>query len=449
MVMSFLEYLTLPNPEPDSSQCKEGYSSKSSYLYRPDDVQPWKDLTLESLEMNYKDILRQPMDEPRVRNAREISPEKARLYEESSIQALAAYWNEEVVQHVLNGTRSILHQKLPDGPFNDGKIYFTRNLGQAHIKDGKGIYQRPDWCLYQQKGVAKTKRHKNLLPGDIKPAKKWKSEWINSSKETEKRKANLVLAQIAKYMFLGNTRYGFVLSEEELVAMRLSKFTRDTQSLDELAQTDTELAKQLMESTWGLERDPDGSYGDTERRTGILLEYCRIPWDASGTGSFTVNLTLWWLSVLAVQGAPIKQAGLYTPLHAKTRGDSPAWTDTADSKPSQEPRSTKSRTRPKRKAPEMLEATTITMNHSSRTNPNNTTVSSRNRSSKTRAQTTSKRKQTGNEEQMNPGQSFTSNASSHASKRPRRQRSAAYYADSSDGESSQATNEAHFSFYQS
>ncbi|KAI2633061.1 hypothetical protein GGS26DRAFT_65781 [Hypomontagnella submonticulosa] len=444
MPTSFLEYLTLPNPNADSSRCKDGYSTKSMSGYGPDDVKPWTDLTLENLEMSYKNILLQPMDEPRIRSAREISPERTRLFEESSVQTLAEDWNEKVVQHVLNGTRSILHQELPDGPFNNGKIYFTKNRGQGHIKDGRGVRQKPDWCLYQKGGVADAECYRNLLPGDIKPAKKWKSIWIESSDQDEKKKADLVLAQITKYMSLGNTRYGFILSEEELVAMRLSRFIRDKEALEELAQDKSEFEKHLADSTMNLEKDPDGSFGGADQTDGILLEYCGIPWAASGIGSFTVNLTLWWLSVLAVQGAPIKQAGKYTPMHARIRGGSPAWVDPEDSRPIRKPRSIMPTTRPKRKAPDGSEAALITRKHSLRSNINNTATSSRTKPPKAHARS-SMRNPITPEEQIDPGQSFTSNASSRASKR-RRRAPVAYTADSSDGESSQATNDYNLSF---
>ncbi|KAI1164687.1 hypothetical protein F5B18DRAFT_614039 [Nemania serpens] len=300
METNFLTYLTLANPAVDSTGCKGGDSSKSSQRYKPDDVKPWTDLTLENFEATYKDVLLHPLGDPERRNATEIPPRMRRLFEEESVKRLVECWNEKVVQHVLDGTQSILNQKLPGGSFADGQLYFTRNCGEGHITNEKGILQKPDWCLYLATDDSEVGVYKNLLPGDIKPAKRWKSEWINSSKPGLKRKANLVLAQITKYMSLGNTRYGFMLSEEELVAMRLSKFIRDTQTHEELAQHESAYTKQLKNSTMSFNEDPDGCYADAARREGVQLEYCRVPWASSRANNFTVNLALWWLSVLAV-----------------------------------------------------------------------------------------------------------------------------------------------------
>ncbi|KAH8747309.1 hypothetical protein F5883DRAFT_528981 [Diaporthe sp. PMI_573] len=97
------------------------------------------------------------------------------------------------------GTRRLLHENLPDGPFDDGKIYFAKNRGQGHLKDGNGKVSKPDWCLYQKTEDLEVEDHYgNLLPGDIKPAKKWKADWINSPRLHEKKKADLVLEQLTK-----------------------------------------------------------------------------------------------------------------------------------------------------------------------------------------------------------------------------------------------------------
>ncbi|KAK7978554.1 hypothetical protein PG988_006044 [Apiospora saccharicola] len=265
------------------------------------------------------------MDKPKILNAGEISPERLDLYEEESVKILAEQWNEKVVQHALRGTQELLHRKLPEGPFGDGQIYFRKNHGQGHITSQNGRPQKPDWCVYQKKDGWGTKPCPNLLPGDIKPAKKWKSEWITSSDSTMRRKADLVLNQITKYMYLGGKRYGFILSEEELVAVRLSMFTRDTEALQELAQDDSAAAAHMIGSFQNLDDKSDEDFADAQRRQGRYLEYCGIPWDASGEDSFTVNLTLWWLTVLAMQDASIKSVGDYTPLSSLIRGQSPPY----------------------------------------------------------------------------------------------------------------------------
>lgn len=437
MADSFLDYLTLPNPKTDSSRCKDGPNHKTSGSYGPDEVKPWLDLSWKNFGMMYRDILLNPMGEPQVRNSNDIDPERSVIFEEGSVQSLAEHWNEKVVQHAIDGTRKLLHERLPDGPFAGGKIYFVKNNGPGHLKDKDGNVSKPDWCLYQKTDAAETEDYYgNLLPGDVKPAKKWKSEWINSPNRSQKKKADLVLAQITKYMCLADTRYGFILTEEELVTMRISRYERDIEALEKLAQDDKASEAQLLDSTNYPLDDEDGAYADTERRLGTLLEFCKIPWAAHGIDSLTINLTLWWLSVLAVQGPPIKEAGKYTSMGAKSPGIS---TNAVDVEPQSNGEQQDCRTigerRSKRKAVE--------------SDPT-TEVSSRTRSSKmerTRSIADGKRPHV--TEIPDPGQSFTSNASSRASKR-RRRAPVTYREPGSDTEpaSSQATDSYELSFYQ-
>lgn len=340
MATTFFEYLTLPNPETDASRCKKGPNTKSTSNYGPNKVRPWTDITLKNLEASFGDVLLQQMDKPLIKDSKDVPLEKGILYEEDSITMLAASWTEPVVQHALSGTQKVLSDSQPDGPFTRGKIYFLKNTGRGHVKNEKGKDQKPDWCVYQKGQVeGDGELVANLVPGDTKPARKWKSAWINSTDETTRRRAKLVLQQITKYMYLGNTRYGFILSEEELVPVRLSKYLRGPGRDDE-KRTDNR-DQQILRSNWETinddqeddgvisditqdgERDTDGSFAESSRPFGLLLEYGCVPWGANGRGDLTINLTLWWLPVLAVQCALIKESGSYTPLSEKKRGHSP------------------------------------------------------------------------------------------------------------------------------
>jgi hypothetical protein len=172
------------------------------------------------------------LNEPKTRDANDIDSEKRRILEEGSVVTLTQTWSEEVVQHTLNGTREVLMKDHLGEPLSRKKVYFTKNNGQRNILNELGIRQKPDWCVYQRQ-QEDDEPVTNIVPGDCKSAKKWKSEWINSDSKRLKKAARRVTQQITKYMFLGNTRYGFVISEEELVLVRLSKFystsTTDTQ----------------------------------------------------------------------------------------------------------------------------------------------------------------------------------------------------------------------------
>ncbi|KAJ5278678.1 hypothetical protein N7478_004050 [Penicillium angulare] len=61
----------------------------------------------------------------------------------------------------------------------------------------------------------------NRLPGGLKGSLKWKSDWGSSSAgEMEKRFCLLELARIHLYTERCGTRYGFILTDQELVAIK-------------------------------------------------------------------------------------------------------------------------------------------------------------------------------------------------------------------------------------
>ncbi|KAI0543205.1 hypothetical protein GGR58DRAFT_451120 [Xylaria digitata] len=340
MESTFLDYLTLANPN-TTVQSRRGESSRTRKVYGPDKQRVWKDITFENLSATFGTILSQAMNLPEVSNSSKIPAEKTKVVTEKSVKKIAALWNEPVVQYALDGTYELLSKTYPNVPFFRGKIQFTENDGRGHIVDEKGNQQKPDWMVYQmgQEGTIVD----NLLPGDCKPATKWKSEWLNSHNKPLKKKANWVLRQVTKYMCLSNKRYSFILSEEELVPVRLSTYVRGcdavgkrvsdnryqqvTTSGDNFEESDPE---DRVHSDAGSdisrispEKDPEGSFADASRDTGYILEWCSIPWSHEGADKLTVNLTFWWLSVLAIQSSGLKEYGRYTPLSETTRGHSP------------------------------------------------------------------------------------------------------------------------------
>jgi hypothetical protein len=320
MDSTLLEWLTKPNPIPDSAPCKDGFSTKApTFFYGPHKVQPWADITWENLNATFGDILQQQTGTPRITDREEIDEKKLTIYEEDSVTSLLTEWTEKLVQHGLDGTR----ESLMAGPLKEhlkkGTIHFAKNTGIGHIPNEKGDMQKPDWCVWQE-GHEKRgmKSFTYLVPGDSKPAAKWQSSWIGCDDGQDRRKADRVLQQLAKYMYLAQTQYGFVISEEELVPLRLSIFDRSPEAVDPGAR-DLHV-EQIASSTgvdfeteeWsehGLNLEPYQELADfladADDKTGVLLEYCRIPWSNHGNGLLTINLTLWWLPILAVQNPSI------------------------------------------------------------------------------------------------------------------------------------------------
>ncbi|KAI0894375.1 hypothetical protein F4806DRAFT_503681 [Annulohypoxylon nitens] len=317
MAKTFLEYLTLPNPSTNSEKCKEGKSQGSRTVYGPYEVQPWTDLTWENLDTSFGHVLRQKMPRPRVRNANDVDLEDTEIEQENSVTKLTGNWNEPVVRHALDRTRKMLEKLMTDyfkEYLDKGTLHVKTSTGKGNKKDKFGNTQKPDWYVYQ-KDKEKKVAHANLVPGESKPAKKWKLEWLESRNESEKK-------------------YGFLLSEEELVPVRLSTFNRESEAEEKPLEDYQEPQITEKRTSFRKEFEGDREYQDSEHQEIILgkdqclappfsdpknkvrtrLEYCRIPWAKKGVGALTINLALWWLPMLAIQDRSIKHVDDYIPL---------------------------------------------------------------------------------------------------------------------------------------
>jgi hypothetical protein len=98
----------------------------------------------------------------------------------------------------------------------------------------------------------------NRAPGDLKVSWKWKSEWRTTTDAQDAREYKQVLSQLNYYMVQNKTKYGFIVTDTELVPV-----------------------KRLAQS-------------------GHLAVGNAIPWTANGN-QLTVRLGIWYISMLAAR----------------------------------------------------------------------------------------------------------------------------------------------------
>ena len=160
----------------------------------------------------------------------------------------------------------------------------------------------PDWALFD-KTPAQMKKYQEESSGTAKPLvfsvgdskmwQKWQSAWIHKSLAkghidrnparpvsgslqqthdvtTERLKP---LEQLATYCRFAETRYGFTLTQKEVVVFRVRR-------IDNTLITPSE-----------------------DRKLHAAFEYKSIPWDASGPGRLTVNLAIWTLGCMGMNDA--------------------------------------------------------------------------------------------------------------------------------------------------
>ncbi|KAF5854837.1 hypothetical protein ETB97_011116 [Aspergillus alliaceus] len=104
---------------------------------------------------------------------------------------------------------SYLTNRVPD--------FTVLNYDVGSMAETPGGYT-PDQAFFDPNLPAKTRP--NRAPGDIKPSYKWSLGLRNHPNPSNRMEFKQVLSQVNFYMRQHNTRYGFVLTDCELVAVR-------------------------------------------------------------------------------------------------------------------------------------------------------------------------------------------------------------------------------------
>ena len=318
MQRSLFDYLTSPNPVLDNRHCPRGPNSRTSKaVWRfPRVIEPWKDFNLASLTSIYggifQNVVHQHFDLIDFSRIPEFP--FCQVADEDSLEALLIKWNQSVVSEALLASQDKLGDAWP--PPN---ILMARG-GQANYPGSNSAY-RPDWgglqltVAQEEKGL----KSPNLLPGDTKLSSKWTSREladIDKESEDESKKPRSIniqkvmgtdwarpIRQVFTYCLVANVRYGFIITDRELVVLRISAVDQNS-------------AEATDESQGSLDSAPDAT--PTKSPKAGKMQYKVIPWSTENAnmgrapGKLTINLALWWLHMLAAENSKIHR--LYTPL---------------------------------------------------------------------------------------------------------------------------------------
>ncbi|KZZ96621.1 hypothetical protein AAL_03850 [Moelleriella libera RCEF 2490] len=136
---------------------------------------------------------------------------------------------------------------------------------------------KPDWALIDYDQA--TKSPSSFLAGETKlgwRAKVGDEPWLT---EDEWQKP---IYQTAKYMIASGTRYGYIITDIELVVLRLAMGT-----------SDRPVTRGAVASGGGAALEEAPYY---------RIRYKRILWGTNGQGQMTVKLALWFLAMMARNG---------------------------------------------------------------------------------------------------------------------------------------------------
>lgn len=147
----------------------------------------------------------------------------------------------------------------------------------------------PDWA-----GTSSTQEDNNILPGDTKLSRNWKSDDISKipmkdgliMADTGKAAAPIEpLKQILHYCIQSYMRYGYLITDEELVVFRVGLADENKES-DSNASAD--------ELYWKM------------RKQRVKMEWQSIPWNNHGQErELTIKISLWVLHLLAANNGAL------------------------------------------------------------------------------------------------------------------------------------------------
>ena len=319
-----LDYLTLPNPRLNCKSPDGGNTTTTTrFTLRtfPKAIWQWEDFGVSSVDAAYGGALKATLNRAYLLGDHSNIPgfPHREIWDEDSLEGLLILWNWRVVSDALAAAQ----QDIWEDPSREA-IYMVRG-GQA-FNPGNGIKKpktidptrkkrvlkgqqppqppqppqpqqsrplRPDWAglrrLHDERENLKRTRKKpnNILPGDTKVSSKWKSSQIEiGTLESRPTKDWFKpIGQLYGYCFQAKARYGYVITDEELVAMRFD----------------------FEDPTVGPEKNGES------RDALTTLFFKAIPWnDQSLTAgpngeALTVNLALWLLYLAAARSGMTTQ----------------------------------------------------------------------------------------------------------------------------------------------
>lgn len=267
---SLLEFLTIPNPVLENCRPKRSGNTRSDAWPGITQIDHWVDFNAATLFDMYSDVLKQRF---KTNGLPRFVPPELDFCDEDSLEGLLPGLTRWPVCGALNLAQRILQAQ--GSPEQCPVKLQMRRGGQAQHPP----HLRPDWAGVLQ-GC-----HQNILPGDSKPGKNWSSSKLVMGKvdRTDYRQSWMwPLRQVSAYCNHFGSRYGYILTEREVVALRLSRIPQDGQ------EPGVKLCK---------------------------IEIKSIPWEIEiqeADNFLTVNLALWWLHMLAIGDISIQTS--YPPL---------------------------------------------------------------------------------------------------------------------------------------
>ena len=223
-------------------------------------VQEWTDFTYEAINAAYGNLLDRQVSKGNT-GMPVLSKTPTEIFSEEDIDTLGIMWTCNVVRGPLKTAGPAVMTQLGQSGLTDAQM-IAKKTSIKHPTNNQVTFN-PDWTIKDRERPALF-----YAMGDSKLNYKWKSEWLATARVTDGRiKDERVkpLSQMATYCRHAKTRYGFILTDEELVALRFRRLA--------------------------------GVASRGGRVAEAAVEYKSVKWAASGPGVLTVNLAIWALGM--------------------------------------------------------------------------------------------------------------------------------------------------------
>lgn len=248
-----VDVLTSINPTLNKTRQKEGDVTKSDEYTELDEeeLSYWGDFTYENIMASFGNLLTSGTIEADVTAMRQGSPFE--IHNEKSIYKVMEVWNLCICRDVLKVGAAQIQAQL-GLPRTD----ITMRVQEKELRaPGFKKPLEPDFCIY-----AKDSQETVLVWGENKLSSKWKSD-KEALPAIWRKNWIWPFRQLATYLVTSNTRYGCLLTPDELVVVRLYSIPPQN----------------------GVKHN---------------LQWASIPWESAGRDRLTVNIGLWAMAMMAL-----------------------------------------------------------------------------------------------------------------------------------------------------
>jgi hypothetical protein len=300
------EYLSLPNPSLRLGTLTTA-STESEYWKSVEDIKAWFRFTYETLQSQYGDILK--YDSKSLTPPPLLKPIETVIQSEKELELDPL--KRDIIWRVNNALEVACKRIGKNDPITIA--YAPVIACGTRFQTNYGL-SSPEWV-----GTQIGRDPDRILCGETKLSLVFNI--ANVLIDTQNVSLHKPLEQLGHYCFTAKTRYGYIITDKEFVAIRWRLEKTNSGTARNRPRRATVPVRYSAASS-SLQSMADMSlYSDNSQEGGYLFaEYSVVPWSA--TSGLTICLGLFWLALMAYgPGCDTKLRDKYEPLNRWKKGN--------------------------------------------------------------------------------------------------------------------------------